>query len=101
MREMVHEALAGAREMVGEVVGDLRAEARLTDDELLARYVDQHQGRPWAMLDFAQGAVSTVSTDGSTDKRMGRRGDVLDEALRYEREMEGMLRKRGGGKIGY
>ena len=82
MREMVHEALAGAREMVGEVVGDLRAEARLTDDEVLARYVGQHQGKPWAMLEFAQAAGG---------------GDVLEEALRYEKEMEKLLGRRGQG----
>ena len=81
MREMVHEALAGAREMVGEVVGDLRAEARLTDDEVLARYVGQHQGKPWAMLEFAQAAGG---------------GDPVVEALRYEKEMEKLLGKAAG-----
>jgi len=82
MREMVHEALAGARELVGEVVGDLRGEARLSDDELLARYEQQHRGRPWAIMDFAG-----TQAQG---------GDVLGEALRYEAEME-KLRGRGVG----
>ena len=81
MRGLVHEALAGARELVGEVVGDLREEARLSDDELLARYVAEHRGRPWAMVQLAQAAGA---------------GDALEEALRYEREMERMLAATGG-----
>ena len=80
MREMVHEAIAGARDFLGEVVGDLRGEARLTDDELLTRYEQQHRGQPWAMIDFAGGQAQG--------------GDVLGEALRYEAEMEKMMRGR-------
>jgi len=79
MRELVHSALAGAREMVGDVVHDLRGEARLTDDELLARYEAQHRGKPFEMIRFAAGQAGGV--------------DVLEEALRYEREMERMMAK--------
>jgi len=71
---MVHEAIAGARDFLGEVVGDLRGEARLTDDELLARYEQQHRGQPWAIVQFAG-----TQAQG---------GDVLGEALRYEAQME-------------
>ncbi len=71
---MVHEALAGARDLLGEVVGDLRGEARLSDVELLARDEQQHRGQPWAMMEFAG------------TQAQGR--DVLGEALRYEAEME-------------
>jgi len=74
MRGMVHEAIAGARDFLGEVVGDLRGEARLTDDELLARYEQQHRGQPWAIVQFAG-----TQAQG---------GDVLGEALRYEAQME-------------
>jgi hypothetical protein len=80
MREMVHEAIAGARDFLGEVVGDLRGEARLSDDELLARYEGQHRGQPWKMLEFAG------ETLGVSENPKGR--DVLGEALRYEAEME-------------
>lgn len=83
MRDIVHSALAGAREFLGEVVGDLRGEARLSDDELLARYEQQHRGQPWAMMEFAG-----TQAQG---------GDVLGEALRYEAQMEKMLKGRGEG----
>lgn len=84
MREIVHDAMADARQMIGEVVGDLRQEARLTDDELLARY-EQQRGDPWKIVQFAQQKVGQGG------------GDVLNEALRYEREMERLRAKRQPG----
>lgn len=83
MRDIMHDAVAGARELVGDVVADLRQENRLTDDEVLRRYEQQHRGKPWAMVQFAQVQAAP-----------GR--DPLEEALRYEREMEELMRKRGG-----
>ena len=83
MRELVHEALAGARDMVGEVVNDLRKENRLTDDEVLIRYEQQHRGNPWAMISFAQ--------------QSGAR-DPVGQAVRYEAEMEKMVQRRMGGQ---
>lgn len=80
MRDIVHSALADARQMVGQVVGDLRGEAKLTDDEVLARYETQHRGKPWAVMEFAGQQAGG--------------GDVLKEALRYEREMERLLQQR-------
>lgn len=80
MREMVHDALVGARAMVGQVVGDLRGEAKLTDDEVLARYETQHRGKPWAIMQFAGQQAGG--------------GDVLKEALRYEGEMERLVQQR-------
>jgi len=80
MRQLVHDALAGAREMVGEVVRDLRGETQLSDDELLARYEREHRGRPFEMIRFAAAQVGG--------------GDALEEALRYEREMEKLMRGR-------
>ena len=82
MRQMIHEALAGARDMVGKVVESATAGQELGDDEVLARYVSQHRGRPWAIVNFAQ--------------REG--GGGLDEALKYEGEMEQLLRMRTGGQ---
>jgi hypothetical protein len=88
MREMVHEAIAGAREFLGEVVGDLRGEARLSDDELLARYEGQHRGRPWAMMEFAGSTLRQARPFDYAQGDGGGGGDVLGEALRYEAEME-------------
>ena len=50
MRDIMHDAVAEARELVSGVVGDLRQENRLTDDEVLQRYEAQHRGKPWAMV---------------------------------------------------
>jgi len=83
MRDIMHDAVAEARELVSGVVGDLRQENRLTDDEVLQRYEAQHRGKPWAMVQFAQSQAAA-----------GR--DVLEEALRYEQQMEELMRKRGG-----
>jgi len=80
MRGIVHDAMAGAREMIGQVVGDLRQEAQLSDDEVLARY-EQQRGNPFAIMQFAQ-------------QKVGQGGDVLGEALRYEGEMERLWAKR-------
>jgi len=83
LRELLHGALADAREFVGEVVGDLRQEAVLTDDEVLARYEGQ-RGDPVAVLQFVQGSTGL----------QGRA--AVDEALKYEREMEKMWAGRVG-----
>jgi len=82
MRTLVHGALAEAREMVGQVVRDLR-QGQLSDDEVLARYETQ-RGNPLAILEFARTRAP---------------GDAVNEALRYEREMETLRAKRlaGGG----
>lgn len=81
MRQVMHDAVAEAREMMGSVVDDLRSENVLTEDELLTRYEQQHQGRPFAILDFA-------------GQKGG--GDAMTEALRYEKQMEQLRTKRGG-----
>jgi len=80
MRGIVHDAMADAREMIGQVVQDVRDEARLSDDEVLARYEGQ-RGNPFAIMQFAQ-------------QKVGQGGDVLGEALRYEGEMEKLWQKR-------
>jgi len=80
MRSIVHDAMAGAREMIGQVVQDVRDEARLSDDEVLARYEGQ-RGNPLAIMQFAQ-------------QQAPQGGDVLGEALRYEGEMEKLWAKR-------
>jgi len=91
MRGMVHEALAEARAVVQAMVEDLRREGQLTDDEVLARYEREHRGRPWAMVQFA--GRSTASTRGGSGQAGG--GDVIGEALRYEAEMERLMKQQG------
>jgi hypothetical protein len=82
MRDVMHQALGEAREMMGDVVGDLRADNVLTDDEVLARY-EVHRFDPSAKLAFVQ-------------DRTGLAGDALmEEAVRYEREMEDLYRTQG------
>ncbi len=81
IRQMVHDALADARETVAEVVQDMRQDNQLTDDELLGRYETQ-RGNPMRVLRFVQ-------------QETGLSGDaLLDEAVTYEREMEGLWRRR-------
>jgi len=87
MREIIHEALAGARDVVGQVVQGVAQEQRRGDAAVLARYVGAHRGNPWALVNFAQREAG-----GQLDQ-----AGVLQEALRYEKEMEGMLRERQGG----
>lgn len=81
MRQLVHDALADAREMVGDVVRDLRQDAQLSDDEVLARY-ETHRGDPWALMGFVKAQT------GLTGEA------ALGEALRYEREMERLWRNQ-------
>ena len=83
LREVMHNALADARDVVGDVVQQAAAGAQLTDDELLARY-EQHRQDPVAKVEF-------------TRQRTGLQGDALiEEALRYEAEMEKLWSDRGG-----
>lgn len=82
MREMVHEAIAGAREFLGDVVQDLRGEARLSDDEALTVY-ETHRGNPFAILEFTQ-------------QRAPSGVDPLGAALEYEAAMESLLSKSRG-----
>ena len=81
MRALVHDAVADAREMVGDLVRDLRESNTFTEDEQLRRYERLHKGRPLATLQFAEQAV-------------GPGPHVLDEALRYEARMEEAWAKR-------
>ena len=97
MRETIHGALAGARDIVGKVVRGAVEDQRLGDDEVLARYVGAHRGDPWAIMNFAQrGTAHSTGPSSGSGRGSGQGGDVLAEALRYEREMEGMLRERMG-----
>jgi hypothetical protein len=84
MRDLIHNAVADAREMVGGLVQDLRGENRLSDDEVLARY-SVHRDDPVAKLHFVQ-------------QQTGLQGQaLLDEGLKYEQEMEKLWGQRMGG----
>jgi hypothetical protein len=81
MKDLVHDALAEARDLVGEVVAEGRQDNALTDDQVLAQY-ETMRGDPWQVIRF-------------TEEKTGLRGrEAVREAARYEQEME---RLRAGG----
>ncbi len=80
MRDLLHNTLADARSFVGSVVDDLRDENRLSDDEVLAQYSAMRGNVP-QLIAFAQERVPAGE-------------DPLQEALRYESEMEALLKQR-------
>lgn len=75
MKDLVHDALAEARDLVGEVVQDARQDNKLTDDQVLAQY-ETIRGDPWQVIRF-------------TEQKTGLEGlDAVREAARYEQQME-------------
>ena len=72
--------MADTRSFLSDVVGDLRDENRLSDDEVLAQYSAMRGNVP-QLIAFAQ-------------ERAPAGEDPLQEALRYESEMEALLRQR-------
>lgn len=73
MRRAV-ERVSSAMHDAGKAV----TEKQLTQKEQLRRYLEEHQGRPYAMIDFAM--ANAPDSD-----------DPLDEAVRYEKRMERLL----------
>lgn len=82
MRQMLREAIEGARDTLLETRRDLSRGGTLSDEELVKRYVQQHRGRPDEILGFTA--------------RHAQGDDVLQEAVAYEQQMEQMLREQGG-----
>jgi hypothetical protein len=80
VRELVYDAVADTREVIGELLGEARKGNLLTDDEVLAQY-EPMRGDVQAVIGFAA-------------RRVGPRGDVLGEAVEYERKMEALRRSR-------
>ena len=82
MRKLIREAIEGARDEMTRFVEYAHADAELSEEEQLNRYVDRHRGQLRATLAFAR-------------RRAPPGADVLAEAERYEREMERRLQARG------
>jgi hypothetical protein len=82
MRGLFHDALAGARDVLGGVAGEIKQGHTLTDDEMLARYVNLHRGNPLATAQF----VARNAPAGASP---------LAEWRRYEAQMEDKLKQRG------
>jgi len=83
VREMLHGAVAGARDIVGDVVQVFRDGNQVTDDEALAQYAKVWD-RPTELMAY----VARHAPAGS---------DVLEEAVKYEKEMYPLMRARMGG----
>jgi uncharacterized protein YnzC (UPF0291/DUF896 family) len=79
VRKLIREAVEGARDEMMGLVRSLHTDVELSREELLQRYVEQHRGQLRATLDF----VARMAPAGT---------DVLQEAARYEAEMERQLR---------
>lgn len=83
MRELIRSAIEGARDQMVDLTQSVQGDGKLSPDTVLQRYVQQHRGKPEALMEFA--------------RRMAPAGaNVFDEAARYEEEMERLLRARGG-----
>lgn len=82
MRTIAHDALVGAREVLGDLVRMVGRDNRLSDDELAARYMALHRGRPAAIAQFAA-------------QNAPKGANPVEQAHRYEKQMEALLKARG------
>jgi len=82
MRDILHGAVAEAREVVNGVVEDFGDSNAITDDEALAQYA-KIWDKPQELIAFAM----QYAAPGS---------DPMTEALRYEEEMYPLFKQRGG-----
>ena len=82
MRELIHKAIIGSRDVLDGVMGDFSKGNTLTDDELLSRYTALHRGNPRAMAKF----VTTNAPPGT---------DPMKAWRQYESTMEEKLKSRG------
>lgn len=83
MRTFVREAIEGARDEMLQFTREVGADRMLSDEEVLRRYVTQHRGNVQALIDFAR---RNAPPDANP----------ITEAVRYEQQMERLIRARGG-----
>lgn len=83
MRQAMHGAIVGARDILKKVTDSVVQGNQLTEDELLNRYTTQHRGNAAGMAEF----VSRHMPPGA---------NALGEMRRYEQAMEQKLKARGG-----
>jgi hypothetical protein len=80
--DLIHGALIGVRDVVGDLVKDQQGKTKEPEDKTVARYYWQHRGKPEELKKF----VSENAPAGT---------NVLAEMDKYERAMEQKLRQRG------
>lgn len=81
MKSIMKNAVQGARDVLRNVVNDIQG---LDDDFIVTRYVKEHKGQPNKMIEFAR-------------QSMPEGADVFEQAVRYEDEMENLLKNARGG----
>jgi len=82
MRDIIHKAIIGSRDVLDGVVDDFAKNNQLTEDEMLSRFVGLHRGNPRAMAKF----VSENAPVGA---------DRMKAWRDYESKMEQQLTARG------
>ncbi len=82
MRGTVHNAVIAARDVLDKVSGQIRRDNMPTDDELVARYMNEHRGKPEAMAAFVL-------------QNLPAGGNPIAEMKRYETDMERRARTKG------
>ena len=86
VKNLVHDAVVDARDLLRETVGEMR-EGRLSDQAVLARY-EQHRGNPQAIAQFTAQHLGPDATPS----------EILSEAARYEAAMESLMKQQKGGR---
>ena len=86
MRNTIHNALANARDIIGKATSNISEGNKLSEDEMLQRYMLMHRGNPVATAQFIAGNRDRIP-DGV---------NPLTAWRNYESKMEDLLRSRGG-----
>ena len=79
MREEMAGAIRSAKQAMYGAINSLHS-TEMTDQEAMQRYLEEHRGRPEAIIAFAREMAP---------------GNIVEKAVEYEREMEAMLRRNG------
>ncbi len=80
--DLIHGALIGVRDVVGDLVKDQQTKTKEPADISVARYYWQHRGKPDELKKFVEQNAPPNS-------------NTLAEMDRYEKAMEQELRRRG------
>lgn len=83
MRRMIREVIEGARDGLMQFRRERVGDRTMSEEEMLRRYVRKHQGNVQELIEFAR-------------RRAPPDANPLTEAVRYEQEMERLIRARGG-----
>lgn len=83
MRRMIRQVIEGARDEMLRFRRDMVEDRGMSEEELVQRYVTQHRGNVQALIEFAR-------QSGPPE------GNPLVEAVRYEQQLERLIKTRGG-----